>query len=85
MNIKENLKEILHDFWIKTEYDKPTVIGGKKWIVGKMSYNEYYLEPFRKGVTERNNFSKNTLWQNSDSLEILQMLIDDKILSIKRN
>lgn len=84
MNIQETLREILYEFWVKTEYDKPTIIGGKKWIVGKMSYNEYYLEPFRKGVTERDSFSKDTLWEKGDSLEILQLLINDKLLTIKR-
>lgn len=84
MNIKETLREILYGFWAKSEYDKPTIIGGKKWIVGRMSYDEYYLEPFHKGANERERFRDDTLWEKGDSLEILQLLIDDKLLIIKR-
>jgi hypothetical protein len=82
MELKTLIRENLHPLAMQCGYDKYVVLSGKKYSVGKMSYDEYFLEPFRKGRTERDNFDKNTLWEKSDGIEILQLLIDNKIIKL---
>jgi len=58
------------------------MLSGKKYFVGKMSYDEWYLEPYRKGRTERDSFDKNTLWEGSDAWDIIQLFIDNNLLTV---
>lgn len=59
------------------------VLSGKKYFVGKMSYDEWYLEPYRKGRTERDGFDKNVLWEKYDTIEILQLFEDNGLVELK--
>lgn len=76
-NILECIRKLLEIERQKCRYDSFVLLNGKKYSVGKMSYDEYFIEPYRKGKTERDNFSPGTLWTHHDGLEILQLLIDD--------
>lgn len=59
------------------------IFGDKKYFVGKMSYDEWYIEPYRKGRTEAQEFDENTLWEKSDTMEILQMFVDRGLIEVK--
>ena len=59
------------------------VLSGKKYFVGKMSYDEWYLEPYRKGRTETQEFDIRVLWEKIDTLDILQLFIDNNLLEVK--
>ena len=61
------------------------VLSCKKYFVGKMSYDEWYLEPYYKGRTERDAFTKNTLWEKSDTADLLDLFEDNGLLSVKVN
>lgn len=84
MNLKETQREILKTLAMQCGYENSVNLSGKKFSVGCMSYDEYFVEPFRKGKTERDDFDKNTLWEKSDTLQILQLLIDNKYISFKK-
>ena len=58
-------------------------LSGKKYFIGKMSYDEWYLEPYRKGRTERGTFDENTLWERYDTVEIVQLFVDNNLIEIK--
>ncbi len=89
--IQQRLRKVFEFLGYKaTGHDKYgnngyVVLSGKKYHVGRMSYDEYYLEPYRKGRTERDTFSPDTLWEKSDTMEILQLLEDNNLpeLNIK--
>jgi len=75
-----NLKQILRDKLREIDcgyYDAFIVLSDKKYRIGRMSYDEYFVEPYKKGRTERDKFDDNTLWEKSDGLEILQLLLDN--------
>ena len=55
------------------------ILSGKKYFVGEMSYNECYIEPYRRGRTERDEFHKDTLWENSDAAEIIDLFIKNNL------
>jgi len=59
------------------------VLSGKKYFVGCMSYDEWFLEPYRKGRTERDMFDKNTLWEKGDTAEIIQLFIDNGLMECR--
>ena len=73
-------KETGHDKYNNNGY---IVLSGKKYFVGCMSYDTWYLEPYFKGRTERSDFTKNTLWEDSDTIEVLQMFADNNLIEIK--
>lgn len=58
------------------------VLSGKKYFVGKMSYDEWYLEPYYRGRTERDIFTKNTLWEKYDTAEILDIFEKNGLLKV---
>lgn len=59
------------------------VLSGKKYYVGRMSYDEWFLEPYKRGRTELDEFDKNTLWEKIDTLEILQLFADNNLLEVR--
>ncbi len=59
------------------------ILSGKKYFIGCMSYREWYLEPYKKDKTERDDFNPNTLWEKTDILEIIQLFIDNDLLDLK--
>ena len=59
------------------------LLSGKKYFVGEMSYNEWYLEPYRKYRKETDEFSGDTLWENSDCMEILQIFADNDLIEVR--
>ena len=59
------------------------ILSGKKYNVGCISYDEWYLEPYKKGRTERDSFDKNTLWEKFDTTEILQLFADNNLIELK--
>ncbi len=73
-------KEIGHDEHNNNGY---VILSGVKYFVGAMSYDEWYLEPYKKGRTERDEFSKHTLWEKSDTIGILQLFVDNNLMEIK--
>lgn len=73
-------KETLHDEHNNNGY---VVLSGKKYFVGCMSYNEWYLEPYHRGCTERDDFHKDTLWEKSDTAELLDLFVENSLLEIK--
>jgi hypothetical protein len=72
-------KETGHDEHGNNGY---VVLSGKKYFVGKMSYDEWYLEPYRKGRTERDEFSKNVLWEKSDTAELLDLFEENGLIKV---
>lgn len=82
MNIKEEIRKVFRFMQTKAG-DGFYVLSGKKYHVGCMSYDEWFIEPYRKNRTERDNFDKNTLWEKSDTLQILQLFVDNNLLEIK--
>lgn len=59
------------------------VLSGKKYFVGRMSYDEWYLEPYKRGRTERDEFSKDTLWEKSDTTQIIDLFIENNLMEVK--
>lgn len=41
---------------------KPLTYKGKQYSVNKMSYGDYFLEPYGKVLSERDNFDDDTIW-----------------------
>lgn len=60
-------------------------LSGKKYFVGCMSYDEWYLEPYFKGRTELDSFTGDTLWEKRDTTEILQLFEDNSLIEIRIN
>lgn len=58
-------------------------MSGKKYFVGCMSYDEWYIEPYRKGRTERDEFSKNVLWEKNDTAELIDLFTENGLLTLK--
>lgn len=58
------------------------ILSGKKYFVGKMSYDEWYLEPYFKGRTEIDTFTRETLWETQDFLEILQIFQENNLIDL---
>jgi hypothetical protein len=52
-------KDILHDLW---GTGAPVLVKGKKYAVHKMSYGDYFLEPFGYIGSETSDFHSDTLW-----------------------
>lgn len=50
------------------------VLSGKKYYIGTMSYDEWYIAPYKKNRTERDEFPPKTLWEKSDTAEIVDLL-----------
>lgn len=73
-------KEIGRDEYGNNGY---VVLSGKKFFVGCMSYDEWFLEPYSRGRTERDEFHKDTLWEKSDTLDIIQLFIDNGLMECK--
>lgn len=73
-------KEIGRDEYNNNGY---VILSGKKYFVGKMSYDEWFLEPYKKGKTERDTFDKNTLWEKYDTFDIIQLFIDNGLMECK--
>jgi len=85
INLKKEIRVVLKRLAQHCGYDNFVELGGKKYSIGCMSYDEYFIEPFRKGKTERDEFHKDTLWEKSDGLEILQILHDNEFISLCEN
>lgn len=89
MNVKQEIRKVFKFLQAKeTRHDEHdndcyVVLSGKKYVVGRMSYDEWYIEPYKKGRTERDEFDKNTLWEKSDTAEVLQLFVDNGLLEIK--
>lgn len=58
-------------------------LSGKKYFVGKMSYDEWYLEPYRKHRTERDAFHQDTLWEKSDTAELIDIFSENNLIKIE--
>lgn len=61
------------------------MLSGKKYSVGKMSYDEWYLEPYRRGRTERDKFHDETLWEKSDTAELIDLFEKNDLKIILTN
>lgn len=89
MNIKEKIRDVFRFLQQKelgrNKYGNNgyVILSGKKYFVGKMSYDEWYLEPYRRNRTERDDFDKNTLWEKFDTIDIIQLFKDNNLLDIK--
>lgn len=82
MRLKNEIRQILCLLSKQCSYENYVMLSGKKYRIGCMSYDEYFIEPWRKGHSERDPFHKDTLWERSDGIEIMQLLIDNDYLSI---
>ncbi len=67
-------KEILEHYWSK---GTPLVYNGKDYRVGRMSYGDYFFEPYNpkypEGKGEKYPFEEGTLWLeriNKDTYKI---------------
>jgi len=56
---KQISKEIVHDLWVT---EAPVFVGNKKYIVRKMSYGTYFMEPAEWRGGETAGFAPGTLW-----------------------
>ena len=89
MNIQKEIRKIFKFLQTKEQgHDEHKnngyiILSGNKYFIDRMSYDKWYLEPYYKDRTERSKFSKDILWENSDTYEILQLFIDNKLLEIK--
>ncbi|MBT9167850.1 MAG: hypothetical protein DDT19_01193 [Syntrophomonadaceae bacterium] len=87
--MKNKLRQVFRFLQAKeTGHDKHNnngyiILSGKKYFVGKMSYDEWYLEPCRKGRTELDGFSKNVLWEKSDTAEIIDLFEANGLMEVK--
>ena len=72
-------KEIGHDKHGNNGY---VVLSGKKYFVGVADWEEWYLEPYRKNRTERDDFHEDTLWEVENTLELLKLFEDNGLLEI---
>lgn len=74
-------KETEHDEYGNNGY---VVLSGKKYFVGCMSFDEWYLEPYYKGRTETSGFFPDeTLWENGDTIQILQLFEDNGFIKVE--
>ena len=87
--IKQKIRKVFRFLQVKTtgndEYGNNgyIVLSGKKYAVGKMSYDEWYLEPWKKGRNEIDQFHKDTLWEKFDTTELLQLFEDNGLIELK--
>jgi hypothetical protein len=87
MTTKQKIRQVFRYLQSQeTGYDKHgnngyVVLSGKKFFVGEMSYfdNEYYIEPYRRNRTERDKFHEDTLWENSDAADIIDLFIKNNL------
>lgn len=61
------MKEKLYQHWCN---EKPLTFENKKYSVHKMSYGDYFLEPFKKSRRETDGFAVGTVWFNSQGERI---------------
>lgn len=59
------------------------ILSSKKYFIGKMSYDEWYIEPYYKGRSERDTFSDKCLWESHDTTKILQLFEDNGLIEVK--
>lgn len=89
MKIKQEIRKVFRFLQVKEigrdEHGNNghVLLSGKKYFIGRMSYDEWYLESYFRGRTERDEFHPDTLWENSDLAEILQLFTDNKLIEIK--
>ena len=89
MNIKQELRKVFRFLQAKSigadEHGNNAyyILSGKKYFVGCMSYDEWYIEPFIRDRTERDEFHKDTLWETHDTLDILQLFADNNLIELK--
>jgi len=89
MNIQQEIRKIFnflqqketgHDEYGNNGY---IILSGSKYFVGKMSYDEWYLEPYYKDRKETDKFTDKTLWEKYDLIKILQLFSDNNLLELK--
>ena len=73
-------KETGHDAHGNNGY---VVLSGKKYFVGKMSYDEWYLEPYYKGRTERGGFGDDVLWEKGDTTELIDFFVENGLMKVE--
>lgn len=67
MKVHQEVRKVFKFLQIKStgtdEYGNNAfyILSGKKYNIGCMSYDEWYIEPWKKGRTERDEFHKDTL------------------------
>ena len=76
-------KETGHDKHGNNGY---VVLSGKKYFVGCMNHNEWYLEPYYNNRADRVKFRTkryhNTLFEKSDTIELLQLFEANGLLEV---
>jgi hypothetical protein len=77
------VRDVLNKLGKECGYENFVELSGKKYHVGCMSYNEYFIEKYSPNRTERDPFPECALWENSDFAEVLQLLIDNNYIKIK--
>jgi hypothetical protein len=60
------------------------VLSGQKYFVGVRRNGEWYLEPYQKNRTEWPRFPDNTLHDGDDLYEILQLFVENDLLTISQ-
>jgi len=89
MNIQQEIRKVFRFLQAKSiGADKHGnnayyILSGKKYFIGCMSYDDWFIEPYKRGRTERDEFHKDTMWEKSDTLEILQLFTDNNLIEIK--
>lgn len=73
-------KETGHDAHGNNGY---VVLSGKKYFVGKMSYDEYFVQPYYKGRTEFDGFDKEVLWEKTDTPELIDLFIANGLMKVE--
>lgn len=83
---KQRLRDALKNLELRAKgHDKYgnngyVVLSGKKYSVGCIFYNEYYIEPYRRNRSERDSFHEDTLWECSNVGEIVELLENNGII-----
>lgn len=80
MKIKKEVREILYTLMRVDHMNGYVKLSGKKCHIGKMSYDEYFIEKYKPNRKETDKFDDDTLWEDSDFEAILQLLIDNNLL-----
>ena len=83
MNIKLLVRETLEKLARKCGDSGYIVFAGEKYKVGKMFYGEYFIELYEENKTEKDRFHENTMWERCNFGEILQFLLDEKLINLK--
>jgi len=76
-NIRAELREKLKAMQLGCQEHGYVTLATRKYNVGCMSYNEFFVEEYKPNRKETDKHDENTLWELTDVSAILQLLVDN--------